>query len=453
LLATLRVKQWSLLQARHDQRAPEGLWRTWYLSGGRGSGKTRSGAGTLADWIVSDPEPGEWGIVAPTIQDARDTCMEGPSGLLAALGTSRVEIADRKSVLCRAYNRNTGELIMRSGHIVRFASADDGALRIQGKNLKGLWADEIGLWDRWETAWDESIRYAVRMGRSQIIATGTPKIARKARVLVKRLLEDPDVPVSRLRTVDNLANLSAAFRRDVIDKAVGTRLERQELEGELLEDVEGALWTFTLIDAGRITWDAVPDMARIVIGFDPAVTSGEGSDETGIVVVGEANREGYVLADYSLKANPDVCMRKAVEAYREHKADCIVIEANNGGDYLPSLLHTIDPNVPVRKVNATRGKELRAQPSASLYEQHRIHHVGAWPDLEQQMCSWVPGDKTSPDRLDALVWGLTELRGIRAGSYKDAYSAVTCGGCKRLFRLDLHPDVCPFCGTPAENAE
>jgi phage terminase large subunit-like protein len=445
LLATLKVFEWRKT-ARPDQLPPPGGWRSWYLSGGRGSGKTHAAAHILAEWVLSDPEPGEWGIVAPTIADARGTCIEGPSGLLAALGTTKTEVKEGRSALVRSWREDFGELRLRNGHLIRAASADDGALRIQGKNLKGLWGDEIGLWDRWEVAWDESIAYAVRLGRAQIIATGTPKKARKARVLIKRLLDDPNVPVSRLRTVDNAPNLSQAFFDSVVSRAKGTRLERQELEGELLDDVEGALWTIDLIDSGRIALGEVPELARVVVAIDPATTAEEGSDETGIVVVGEADRHGYVLADYSRRASPEACMRRIAEAYHEHQADCVVVETNNGGDYIPALLRTVDPNIPIRKVTASRGKHLRAQPAASLYEQHRVHHAGSFPELEEQMFSWVPGSGESPDRLDALVWAIAELRGLSAGSWADAYGHVACGACGRGFVASLHPTHCPFCG-------
>ncbi|MFJ5532446.1 terminase large subunit domain-containing protein [Streptomyces sp. NPDC093261] len=449
LLATLKVFEWRKT-ARPDQLPPAGTWRTWYLSGGRGSGKTHSAAHVLAEWVLSDPEPGEWGIVAPTIADARGTCVEGPSGILAALGTNKTEVKEGTSALVRSWREDFGELRLRNGHLIRAASAEDGALRVQGKNLKGLWADEIGLWDRWETAWDESIGFAVRIGRAQIIATGTPKATRKARVLIKRLIDDPKVPVSRLRTVDNAANLSQAFFDSVVSRAKGTRLERQELEGELLTDVEGALWTIALIDAGRITHEQVPDLSRVVVAIDPATTAEEGSDETGIIVVGEAGREGYVLADYSRRAKPEECMRRLAEAYHEHHADCVVVETNNGGDYIPALLRTVDPNIPIRKVSASRGKHVRAQPASSLYEQHRVHHVGSFPELEEQLITWVPGSGESPDRLDALVWGLTDLKGLTGGSWADAYGQTACGMCGRSFVASLHPRNCPHCGAPRQ---
>jgi phage terminase large subunit-like protein len=430
-------------QARPDQLPPPGDWRTWYLRGGRGSGKTHAGAHTLAEWILNDPVPGEWGIVAPTYQDAWSTCVEGPSGLLAALGTNAQEVRAGGSKLVQHWHRSFAELRLRSGHVVRVASAQDGGLRVQGKNLKGAWCDEVGLWDNWETTWDESLHYAVREGESRIVATGTPKMSRAARKLVRRLLEDPNVPVSRLRTVDNAANLSDRFMAETVGRVSGTRLERQELEGELLADVEGALWTPEVIEAAR-------DLARIVVAVDPAVTGKAGSDEHGIVVVGCAGGHGYVLADYSMRGTPDAAMRRAVTAFRKYSADRVVGETNNGGDFIESLLRTVDAQVPFTKVTASRGKMVRAEPISALYEQGRVHHVGTFPELEDQMVTWTPGDGTSPDRVDALVWACTQLGTLGATSWAEAYGVRTCG-CGRQFVARLH-EACPFCRRPVDDA-
>lgn len=427
------------------QIPPDTDFRTLYLRGGRGSGKTWSGAHILAEWITEDPEPGEWGIVAPTYQDAWSTCVEGPSGFLAALGTNVTEVRDGKSKLVEHWHRSFAEIRMRSGHIVRVASAQDGGLRIQGKNLRGAWCDEVGLWDNWQTTWDESIKYAVREGRSQIVATGTPKQSRSARKLVKRLIEDPDVPVHRLLTIANAVNLSPRFLQEVTGKATGTRLERQELEGELLGDIEGALWTAEIIDAARLA--APPELIRVVVAVDPAVSNEEGSDETGIVVVGEdGNGHGFVLGDYSMRGTPDECMRKAVWAYKFHQADRVVGEANNGGDYIGTLLHVVDPNVPYRKVIASRGKRVRAEPVSALYEQGRVHHCGVFTDLEDQMCGWVPSDPESPDRVDALCWAVHELTGLSAGSWLAAYATKRCEECDQVY--PEHAGACPACHPP-----
>jgi phage terminase large subunit-like protein len=313
--------------------------------------------------------------------------------------------------------------------------------------------DEVGLWDSWKTTWDESLKFAVRKGRSQIVATGTPKKSRKARELIRRLLADPAVRKSRLRTLDNRNNLSQEFLDEVVSSSRGTRLEQQELEGVLLDDVEGALWTADGIDAFRVAGE--PELLRVVVAVDPAVSSEEDSDETGIVVVGEgAGGHGFVLADYSMRGTPDACMRKAVWAYHHHAADKVIGEANNGGDYIGALLATVDPNVPYEKVMASRGKRVRAEPVSALYEQGRVHHVGdprKFTMLEEQMVSWVPSDPgESPDRVDALVWGCAALKGLSSGSWLQAYGMKRCDDCGRAY-AERHGQ-CPECHPLAPGA-
>lgn len=436
--------------AREDQLLPPEPWRTLVLLGGRGSGKTRAGAQGMAEMVLSDPEPGEWAIVAPTYRDAWSTCVEGESGLLVALGTSMAKIKAGACPIVRQAARGYAEIRLHNGHVIRADSADDGALRIQGKNLKGAWLDELGLFAKWETAFDESIAYAVRMGGSKIIATGTPKVSRPAARLIRRLIneseKDPTVIVRRLRTVDNLSNLSGTFFNSVVARSKGTKLERQELEGELLDDNENALWSRDVIEETRIDPDDVPDLVRIVVALDPATTSLTASDETGIVVAGQDERgHGYVLADLSMRASPQKCMERAVAAYHQWDADRVIGEANNGGDFIGALLKTVDPDVPYSKVVATRGKAIRAEPISALYEQRRVHHAGVFPDLEDEMVTWVPGDGSSPDRMDALVWALTSLKGLTSGSISEAWGVVWCTGCKRGY-LGEGREACPYCG-------
>lgn len=439
-------------QARPEQLPPSGFWRTWYLQGGRGSGKTRAGAQTLSEWILTSPEPAEWGIIAPTYRDAWSTCVAGPSGILVALGTSEAQIKTGQSKTVVRALRSYGEIHLYNGHVIRIDSADDGALRVQGKNLSGAWCDEIGLWLRWETAWDESLAYAARQGDSRIVATGTPKASRPAAKLIRRLISDTTTVVTRLRTIDNAANLSKAFLDAVVGRAQGTRLERQELEGELLEDIPGALWTHDVIDRSRTHPNAMPDsLDRVVVALDPAVTVTENSDETGLIVVGERDGHGYVIADYSMKGTPEQCMRRAVNAYFDHEADCIVAEVNNGGDYLGSVLRHVNSQVPYRQVRATRGKAVRAEPVSALYEQRRVHHVGSFPELEEQMCAMIPGvDTGNDDRVDALVWAVTELRGLSGGDWLGVYGTLRCWSCQNVYLSKL--DKCPRCGTLNQEA-
>ena len=395
--------------ARGEQLPPED-WRTWYVRGGRGSGKTWTGSNTLAEMAMTTA--GEYGVVAPTFADMRDKCIEGPSGLLRALGTNSVEVRRGQAKLVEAWNRSLGELRMRNGSTIHGDGADDGAPTIQGYNLRGLWADEVGLWKSWQKAWEESIRFAVRLAPARIVATGTPK---RGHPLVKALMADPSVVKTLLRTEDNAANLDPEMLRELIAKYGGTTLGRQELEGEILTDVPGALWRRSLIDALRVP--GKPEFKRVVVAIDPSATSSESSDECGIVVVGvDQVGHGYTIEDLSLRASPNEWVQRAVAGYHRNKADCIVAETNNGGDMVPALIHALDPTVPVRTVHASRGKHTRAEPISMLYEQGRWHHIGFFEELEDQMCSWNPEtDNDSPDRMDALVWGATEISVAQSG--------------------------------------
>ena len=403
---------WELF-ARPEQLPPDGDWAVFYCTGGRGSGKTRAGAETLADLILSsDPLPddavSEWGIVAPTFGDARDVCVEGPSGLRRALG-GMVEHGGHVV----NWNRSMGELYVDNGAIVYADGADDGAFRVQGHNLRGCWTDEVGLWRQWETAWNESIAFAVRIEPARIVATGTPK---SGHPLVRLLLNDPAVVVSRMRMIDNARNLHRSRVAALTAKYAGTRMGRQELDGEFLEEVIGALWRAELIDQHRVV--SAPQLDRIVVGVDPsgAADVDSGANEIGIVAAGFSSHDqhGYVISDRSLRAGPHEWASAVVRCYHDLKADVVVAERNFGGEMVRHTILSVDRNVPVKLVTSSRGKALRAEPVAAMYEQGRIHHHGLLAKLESQMCSWVPpqpGERTkdSPDRLDALVFALTEL--------------------------------------------
>jgi len=389
--------------ARPGQIPPDGPWRIWYVRGGRDSGKTWTGSNYFAEQILSH-EPGDWAVLAPTFGDARDVCISGrKSGLIRALGGMNGPHVD-------AWHVSTGILKLKNGSVVYVDGADDGALRVQGKRLRGAWCDEIGLWRQWETAWDESLHYAVTEYPARIIATGTPKSAQPARVLVKRLLEDPDVPCSLLLTSDNREHIDPGAY-DSMMKSAGTRLGRQELSGELLKDVEGALFTLALIDAARVA--VAPELKRVIVGVDPAGSSKAGSDETGIVVVGlGVDGEFYILDDVSLRGTPQQWGTAAIGAYHHHGADRIVAETNFGAEMVGHVLRGIDPLVAYTPVNANpgQGKQVRAEPVSALYERGLVHHVGApFPHLEDEMCSWTPDLRSSPDRLDAMVWAVRTL--------------------------------------------
>lgn len=384
-------------------------------------------------------QPGsEWAVVAPTFRDVRKTCFEGSTGILRAL-------ADGELV---SYHRNELQVTLSNGSRIFGYSADQPE-RLRGANLNGAWTDEIGSW-RYPATWYESLIPALRKGENpRVCVTTTPRVTPLIRDLAGR--KDGSVHVTTGSTWENAANLSRVALDELKRRYAGTRLGRQELEGELLEDIEGALWSRADIDACRIGPDQVPELHRIVIAIDPAVTSGEDSDETGIVIAGEGpGGIGYVLADLTMRGTPDACMRRAVGAYHEYAADCIVAEVNNGGDFIQSLLRTVDGSVPYKQVRASRGKRTRAEPVSALYEQHRVHHVGVFAELEDQMCSFTPDNEGlfNDDRLDACVWAITELRGLSAGSWLDAWGAARCHAC--LEPYIAAKGACPYCGAMPE---
>lgn len=414
--------------ARPEQLPPPGDWRNWLITGGRGSGKTRTGAQTLADWVQSDPDPvgAEWAIVAPTYRDAWTVCVEGESGILVALGTSMAEIKENKSRVVKHAWRSHGEVILHSGATIRVDSANDGALRVQGHNLKGAWCDEIGLWIKWRTAWDESIQYAVRQGISKIICTGTPKVSRPAAALIRRLQKQEDTIFRRFRTMDNIKNLSQSFYDSVVARNAGTRLEKQELEGLLLEDVEGALWTRDLLEAIQV--DALPMGVTIVqtyVGCDPSDGS-QTSDEQAYTVVGKGtDGKLYVLESFGEKIGAVAFLKRCVQAAVRWDAR-IILEKNHGGAYLVETLYQVFKDMKItvgfQVVNASQNKRTRAEPVAALYERGIVRHVH-WAtkdddgntvrdetltEVEDQMATYTGAQgERSPDRLDSLVWAVT----------------------------------------------
>ena len=258
------------------------------------------------------------------------------------------------------------------------------------------------------------LQFGLRLGeRPRTVATTTPKPVK----LVRELLVLATTHVTRGSTYDNAANLAPSFLAAIKLRYEGTRLGRQELNAEILDDVPGALWTRARLDDLRVR--AAPDLVRVVVGIDPAVTSGEDSDETGIVVAGRGvDGHAYVLADRTCRMSPDGWARRALIAYDKHAANLVVAEVNNGGDLVTSVLQTARQSVPVKSVRASRGKYTRAEPVAALYEQGRVHHVGTFGALEDQQCAYTPdGYEGSPDRVDALVWALTDLMIGGAGPY------------------------------------
>lgn len=332
-------------------------------------------------------------LIGATVDDARDIMIEGESGILAVCPPGeRPEYVISKRRL--EWPNGARSLIFTA----------DEPERLRGKQHMKLWADELCSW-RYPEAWHQAM-LGLRLGDNpQACVTTTPKPS----ALLLDLLKHPKAVVVTGTTYENRANLAEDFFVDIISQYEGTRRGRQELLAELLSDVPGALWTRKMLDETRVN-SAPPAFKRVVVAIDPAVTAGENSDDTGIVVVGIDARtgHGYVLEDLTLRAAPDVWARRAVEAYHRWSADRIVAETNNGGDMVESVIRTVDPTVSLRQVRASRGKYTRAEPVSALYEQGRVHHVGVLPELEDQLCTWVPGED-SPDRLDALVWAVTEL--------------------------------------------
>lgn len=381
-------------EARKDQLTPDGDWDTWLILAGRGWGKTRTGAEDVA-WFGQLNAGARIAVIAPTAADARDTCIEGESGL--------INILPRASV--QTWNRSLGELILKNGSRFKTFSAEEPE-RLRGPQHHRLWADELAAWKYPET-WDQAL-FGLRLGdRPQAIITTTPKPTQ----LVKQLVTAPSTRVTRGSTFDNAANLAPSALARLKEKYEGTRLGRQELEAEILGDLPGALWSMASLDSYRLREQ--PEMQRVLVSVDPAVTNTEASDEHGIIVGGVTkDQRGIVLEDASLNGSPMEWARRAVSLYRSYSADGIVIEVNQGGDMVAQTLRTVDPNVNVIEVRASRGKHVRAEPIAALYEQGRCAHVGAFPELESQMTQMTtvgyegPG---SPDRVDALVWLMTEL--------------------------------------------
>ncbi len=422
--------------ARAAQRLPDNLKRTVYWRGGRGSGKTKAATMAFASLIVDHFDDAlEWAVVAPTAGDARTVCMESvKSGLLVALGA---KVAAGGTILdpgpyIQSYSKTTATIYLKSGGIVYSDGADDGAYRIQGKNLSGILADEVGLWKNWKVAWNESIRYAVRISPAKLIVCGTPKRTMPARALVKLLLAD-DVTLGgrtinrQLLTRDNADNLDEETLAEFL-ASQGTALERQELEGEMIDDIDGALWRIANIDDNRLEIESeeeafdVINPLRIVISIDPAVTANTDSDETGIIVAAKgSDGRGYVLEDLSGKYRPEDWPPVVMEAASRWAADRVVAEVNNGGDYIGTVLRAAGYGGAYETVRATRGKEIRAEPVAMAYQKGRGVHVGVFPDLESQMTSWVPGEGKSPDRVDALVWAMTFLGVVLSSSWAVLY--------------------------------
>jgi phage terminase large subunit-like protein len=381
--------------ARPKQLAPPGNWTTWLLRAGRGFGKTRVGA----EWVrglVETETSGRIALVGATASDTRDIMVEGESGIMACSPPwfrPKFEPAKRR-------------LTWPNGAIAVLYTADEPE-RLRGPQHDAAWADEIMAWRFMQEAYD-NLQFGLRLGQHpRQLITSTPKPLK----LLREIEADPNTVVTIGTTYENRDNLAPTFLSKVITKYEGTRLGRQELDAEILDDNPSALWKRADIEKGRITKDKMPTMRRIVVSNDPKVSSDPNSNEWGLIIGGLGeDGHAYVFDDRSLDKSTHACGEAAVKAYKDFNADRLVAEVNNGGDLVEDLMRSIDPNVSYRGVHASKGKFSRAEPVAALYEQGRVHHVGTFGALEDQMCDYDPTTaKRSPDRMDALVWLITEL--------------------------------------------
>jgi len=395
---------WFGTWARDNQQPPAWDWRVWLILAGRGYGKTRAGAEMVRWWVRRYPLVN---IIGATADDARDIMVTGESGILACCPRAERPV----------YRASQRRLDWPNGAKTLIFTADEPE-RLRGKQGQKLWADELGAW-RYSEAWDQAM-LGLRLGDNpQAIVTTTPKPNSLIRGLVwsnpsaplGERLPNPTTAVTTGTTYENRANLAPQFYAEIISKYEGTRLGRQELGAELLEDIEGALWTHASLDALRVR--EAPPLTRVVVAVDPSGTSGEDADEVGIVVAGKGeDGHGYVLADLSGRFSPDQWARRAVEAYHRFEADRLVAEVNYGGDMVEHTLRTVDRRVAYRKLIASRGKHVRAEPIAALSEQSRVHMVGTFPALEDELCAFTSAGYEgagSPGRADAYVWAMTEL--------------------------------------------
>ena len=396
--AALRLRTSWLQEARPKQTKPNGNFYIWLILAGRGWGKTRTGAQDAAIYACTNPDV-QVAVVAPTNGDLRRVCFGGPSGLLSIIPKECLLSSKEQA----GYSSTVNEIRLSNGSKIMGFSATEPD-RLRGPQFHRAWCDELAAW-RYPEAFDQ-LMFALRLGdRPQCVITTTPKPSS----LVRQLMEREDTVVTTGSTFENKENLAQQTLDMLQERYEGTTLGRQELYAEVIEDTEGALWRRDTIDRARVS--EYPQLANIIVAIDPAVTASSDSDETGIVVVAK-DTEGvyYVLDDKSGKYSPDQWGRMACNLFHQWDADRIVAEVNNGGDLVERLLRNVDSNIPYRSVRATRGKLTRAEPISALYEQKRVHHIGYYEELEAQMCNYTGlSSQGSPDRLDALVWGLFEL--------------------------------------------
>ncbi|MDR6431488.1 terminase large subunit domain-containing protein [Brucella pseudogrignonensis] len=390
-----------LFKARDAQLPPSGHWRTWLILGGRGSGKTRAGAEWVSGMALglapfSSRHCGHIALVGETFADAREVMVDGPSGILSVSRLSRPR-----------YEATRRRLLWDNGAVASlYTSEDPDGLR--GPQFDAAWCDELAKWKNPQATWD-MLQFGLRLGSfPRQVVTTTPR----AVPLLKSLMTDNSVAMTHMRTSENAEHLASGFIETINQRYAGTRLGRQELDGELIEERAGALWSRERIE--QCFEQSAPELIRILVAIDPPASSGKSSDACGIVVAGiDENGIAHVLADESMSmAKPHQWARRAIALYHEYEADAVLAEVNQGGEMVAAVLAAEDATVPVLMRHASRGKWLRAEPVAALYEQGRVRHAGRFTALEDEMCDFAPeGLSTgrSPDRLDAMVWALTEL--------------------------------------------
>lgn len=395
--------------ARPKQLAPEGNWDGWLQLGGRGGGKTRSGA----EWVRGEVESGRArriGLVGETSADGKDVMVNGESGILSCSPPWN------KPKFTSSSSRGRPKLTWDNGAIATLYDAREPD-QLRGPQHDLIWFDELAKYRYAQEIFDQAM-LGLRLGKHpRWLATTTPRPIPLIKSLIKESKgDDPKVVVTTYSSRDNLSFLSRSFKTNVIDRYFGTRLGRQEIDAEILDDIPGALWSQRNLDENRIKMNEVPPLMRVCVAVDPAVTSGDSSAETGIVVGGVDERQhGFILEDASVRGSPDQWARRAVAMYRKFEADHIVAEKNNGGDLVERVIKAVDPTVPVNLVWASRAKYVRAEPASALYEQNRVSHVGTLRNLEDQMTGFtperaatrVPGEYL--DRVDALVWLCADL--------------------------------------------
>lgn len=390
-----------LIKARDAQLPPSGDWRAWLILGGRGSGKTRAGAEWVSGMALgiapfTARSCGHIALVGETFADAREVMVDGPSGILSVSRASRPR-----------YETTRRRLLWDNGAVASLYSSEDPD-GLRGPQFDAAWCDELAKWKNPQATWD-MLQFGLRLGDfPRQVVTTTPR----AVPLLKTLMSDNSVAMTHMRTSENADNLADGFMQTINQRYAGTRLGRQELDGELIEERAGALWSRERIE--QCFEQEAPQLVRILVAVDPPASSGKASDACGIVVAGiDENGIGHVLADESMSmAKPHQWARRAIALYHCFEADAILAEVNQGGEMVAAVLSAEDGSVPVLMRRASRGKWLRAEPVAALYEQDRVRHAGRFPALEDEMCDFAPeglSSGRSPDRLDALVWALGEL--------------------------------------------